>query len=225
MTEATAQEYLHTLYEGDNSTPTATGNDYLARRILLNAAIGIWEVEEIWNELYVNLSSAADGDKTTTADDSTYDTPTDFKFPLGYLWIGTTAYELIPPEDYTLMSSTSTGHRIYYVTGNKSSGYVINIFNAPSSTGDTIRYEYYKEASTLTATTSVFEMSDPWFAIYFALSELFGQDGKDRKAAEAFALAASRLDRMKEINSMPGFYQRNAIQDSQMARGVGGFGK
>ena len=225
MTESQAQEYLHILYEGDNSTPSSSDNEYLMRRSLLNAAIGIWEKEELWNELYVSLSDAADGDKTTVADQSSYDCPSDFKFPLGFLWIGTTDYELMPSQDYTLISSTDTSSYFYYVTGNKSAGYKIHIHPAPSSSGDDIRYEYYKEASTLSDTTDVFEMSDPWFAIYYALSKLFKNDGKITDSREALMEAASRLERMKEINAMPGFYQSNRIKDSQFSRSVGGFGK
>ena len=169
MTEAEAQERLHTLYEGDNSTPSATGNEYLARRILLNAGISLWEKEELWNELYTKLADASDGDKTTDGTRD-LDCPSDFKFPLGYLWIGTTSYELIPPQDYTLVAATNTNQYVYNILGNKADGYEIYFpFHNPAS-GKTLRYEYYKEATELSTVDSVFEMSDPWFAIYYALS-------------------------------------------------------
>lgn len=227
MTEAQAQAIIQTLYEGDTDTPTALSEDYLARRALLNAAISIWETEEYWRELCTDLATSdvsLGGVKTTTNATSAYATPTDFKFPLGYVWIGTTAYTLIPAEDITLVTSTDSTSQFYRVTGNKSSGYKVTIHPTPTSTGDTIRYEYYKSATQLSAVGTVFEMSDPYFAIYFTLSELYKQDGKSDDAGSAMALAKSRLDRMKEINVSPGFYQENAVKDSAFARGVEGFG-
>ena len=225
MTEASSQEALNALYEGDNSTPSATSTDYLTRRIYLNEAISIWEKEERWNELYAKSAGATGATLTTTATTSDYALPTNFKFMVGAAWIGTTSYELKPPEFNNLISSSNTSTYYSWITGNKSSGYYINFHPTPSTTGDTISYQYYKEATALSATTSIFEMSDPWFCIYYALSRLYQNDGKIADSRQAYMEASVRLDRMKEINLEPGFYQANWIPDYDFISGVAGFGK
>lgn len=223
MTEATAQDRLHMLYEGDNSTPSATSSDYLTRRGLMNVGINTWEKEALWNELYVNLSDASDGDKTTVNGTSSYDCPTDFRFPVGWLRLGTTYYPFYPPEKFQTIRSTDTATKFYYVTGNANTGYDIHIHPTPSS-ADTITYEYYKTATELSATTTIFEMSDPYFAIYFALSKLYEQDGLSGESQKAFMEADARLQKMKEINTMTPFYQQNDIPDEMDSRNVSGFG-
>ena len=225
MTEAEAQAQLHILYEGNVSTPGATTADYLARRGLMNGGIAIWEKEAEWRELFAKLADAADGDTTTTDGTADYDCPTDFEYPVGYLRIGTTKYPYYSVEKFQLISSSDSSTKFFYVTGNKNAGFTVNIHPTPSSTGDTITYEYYKAATALSAITTVFEMSDPYFAIYFALSKLLEQDGKMAEAQKAFMESDSRLQRMKEKNFMVPFYQTNTIPDDAFTRGVGGFGK
>lgn len=226
ITEAQAQAQLHILYEGNNTTPGATTSDYLSRRGLLNAGIVVWSKEEKWRELYANLSDATDGTKTTTAGTSAYTAPTNFVDPVGYLRIGTTYYPCFPPEKFQMIRTSDSSTYFYYVTGNVSAGFKVNIHPAPTGTGDTIIYEYFKAATELSATSTVFEMSDPYFAIYFALSKLYEQDGLSGEAIKAYQEAISRLERMKEINASMPFYQSNEIPDGDWdSRGVGGFGK
>ena len=225
MTEAEAQAQLHILYEGNNSTPGSTTADYLTRRGLMNAGIAVWEKEAEWRELFAKLSAAADGTKTTTSGTSAYTCPTDFVFPVGYLRIGNTKYPYYSVEKFQLISSSDSATKFFYVTGNKNAGFTVNIHPTPTSTGDTITYEYYKAATALSAVGTVFEMSDPYFTIYFALSKLLEQDGKMAEAQKAFMESDSRLQRMKEKNFMVPFYQTNTIPDDAFSRGVEGFGK
>ena len=224
MTEAEAQAQLHILYESNNTTPGATTSDYLTRRGLLNVGIVTWEKEEQWRELFVKLTDAADGDKTTVVDHEAYDCPTDFVFPVGYLRIGTTYYPYYPVEKFQLIRSSDSATKFFYVTGNTNTGFDIHIHPTPTS-ADTITYEYYKTATELSAVGTVLEMSDPYFAIYFALSKLLEQDGKMGEGQKAFMEASSRLERMKEQNATIPFYQGNAVPDDAFSRGVGGFGK
>jgi hypothetical protein len=224
MIESAAQDQLHILYEGNNTTPGATTSDYLSRRSLMNTAIQVWETEEDWKDLYTNLADASDGDKTTDGTTS-YDAPTDFLRPVGYLRLGDTDYPYYSPEKYQLVESSDNTTKFFYITGNKSAGFTINIHPAPA-TGTTIIYEYYKSATLLTATSTAFEMSDPNFAIYFALSKLYEQDGLSGESQKAFLEASSRLEKMKENNMKTPFYQSNKIPDYDWdSRGVSGFGK
>ena len=231
MTEAQAQAQLHILYEGDNSTPSATSSDYLTRRGLLDAGINLWESQPsiLWRELYTTLADAADGTKTTTDGTSAYACPTDFRFPLGYLRIvdsngDSTYYRRVKVGENMLKDNMSDTPYYYYVTGNVQDGHKVNIHPTPSSTGLTIKYEYYKSADTLSATDTKFEMSDPYFAIYFALSRLLFQDGQSDKAAEAMSITDAKLSDMKMKNEMMGEYQEDRVVDLGFSLGVGGFG-
>jgi hypothetical protein len=178
----------------------------------MNVAISIWEKEEgvLWKELYTTLSAAADGDKTTTAADYTYDCPTDFVFVVGFVRTvsnGTsTYYRVIQPNQVSLMDDTSG--KWCYFTGNTSTGYDLN-FNPglTLTTGDTIAYEYYKTASAVSTGTDKFEMSDPMFAVYYALAEL----KKDEGDTSGFTVATQKLEAMKTLNNMTAEYNEETF--------------
>jgi len=228
MTEAQLQARLHILLEGDSDTPTATGDEYLLRRAILNQGISTWEKEAQWRELFVKLTDAADGDKTTVATQVAYDCPTDFLFPLGYvrLTTGTSCvyYPFKTLESYQLVASTDTTTKFYYVTGNPQDGYDINIHPAASATGTTITYEYYKTADALSAVGTIPELSDPLFLIDYALHILRRRKGDVSGSRESLVEAAARLDVMKDRNAMTPWYTKTAVPDVDFARGVGGFG-
>jgi len=228
MTEAEAQSSLHRLYEGDNQVPSTTDEDYLVRRSYLNDAIRQWEQQGMWRSLIGTLTSASDGTKTTTSGTSTYSAPTDFKRPVGFLRItdsegSETYYENLPIEKVQLFDNDTTS-RFYYITGNDQDGYTINIHGTPTTTGLTINYEYYKHADTLTATTDKFEMSDPYYAIYYALAQLFAGDGQGDRSTLALVEANDKLKVMKRNNMVAGFFQDNYVPDSYFELGGKGFG-
>jgi len=213
-TLADAVSYLNTLYEADSSAPSEGDEDYTVWTSLFNVAIAIWENEDgvLWRELFVKLADAADGDKTIAASTWDYDCPTDFVFPVGFVRTvsgnTSTYYEVIRPEEVQLRDDTSG--KWCYFTGNPSTGYDLH-FNPDLTitTGATIVYEYYKYATKLTAAASIFEMSDPMFAVFFALSELKKEEG-DTTAA---AVATQKLEAMKTRNVMPSWFQSNSINN------------
>ncbi len=226
MTLAELQARLHLLYEGDTSTPDSSDDDYTTRTALLNAGIAVWEQEEDWRELYTTLSASAvglGGDKTTVADQAAYDCPSDFSRLVGYLRVGTTYYNQISPHQVQLYDQDTTTD-FFYVTGNPSTGYDVTIHPTPTTTGDTISYEYYKTASTLSSSSDVPEMSDPMFLVYFALSRLHEADGANYKAQKAQMEASTRLEMMVQKNNQVTWYQKGNIIDVDFSRGVGGFG-
>ncbi len=227
MTLQEIQESIQVLYEGDTDTPTSGSEDWNLRTELINAAINRWEKEGgvLWNELWVKLSDAADGDKTTAADTTSYDCPSDFKAIGGYVRLtgtdGTTYYKVIPTQDVQLYDNSTTA--LCYVTGNASNGFDINFISAPAA-GLTINYEYYKEADTVSQTTDVLEMSDPYFAIYFTTSQLFSNDGRINEKRDEFVKAEARLRQMVVRNGQNPWWQDNTIKDTDFDQGVGGFG-
>jgi hypothetical protein len=210
-----AIEYLNTLYNFSSTPPTDEEEEYAVWTSLFNVAINLWEREALWEELIVWLADASDGDKLTVADTFEYDCPTDFRFHVGgWVWLGDNtnkeAYQVIKAKEVHLHHN-DTERWCYFLNG-------ILYFN-PNLTfngGETINYEYYKKASAVSGGTDVFEMSDPMFAVYFALSELKKDEG-DSTAAQ---IATQKLNKMVDENDASGWFQ----PDNLMNKTEEGFG-
>lgn len=215
-----AIEYLNTLFEGDSTAPTSGEEDYEVWTSLLNTAINIWENEEgiLWKELHTKLASAADGTKTTSAGVYSYACPSDFNQPAsGFVWLGSgnqkKAYSVIPQEQVQLLENNSDDWCYFNLDGSPTLEFNPNL---TISGGDTISYNYYKYANKLSTGTSTFEMADPFFAIYYALSEL----KKDEGDTSALTIATQKLDAMKIKNIQPAWYQENSLEPG-MGSGFG----
>jgi len=211
-----AISYINSLYEGDTTPPTAGDSDYVYWTSLLNVAINMWESEEgmLWRELFVNLEDASDGDKTTVADTFSYDLPSDFRFSAsGYVWLGSgtskTALKVINREEVQAYENTT--ERVCWFSG---STLEINP-NLTITGGYTITYSYYKKATLLSDGTDTFEMSDPMFAVFYALSELRKDEGDTTSAA----IATQKLEAMRTLNIMPAYLQESL--DNVGDRGFG----
>lgn len=219
-TLANAVSYINTLYESDSTAPSSGDEDYTVWTALLNVAVNIWEHEEgvLWNELFVKLADAADGDTTTAADDTSYVVPTDFAMPAcGYVWLGTgtdkTAYKVIKQEEAQLRSVDSSNWCYFLMDGSPTLEFNPNL----TIVGDyTINYEYYKTATKLSATTDTFDMADPMFAVYFVVSEL----KKDEGDTTSLGIATQKLEAMRLKNVMPSWFQVDNLIDKTSA----GFG-
>jgi hypothetical protein len=214
-TVSQAITYLNTLYNFSSTPPSSGEEEYEVWLSLFNVAVNLWEREAFWKELYVELADAADGDKTTVADTYEYDTPTDFRFHVGgYVWLGDdinkSAYQVIKPTEKPLHLN-DTGRWCYFLNGT-----LYFNPNLPITGGATINYEYYKTATVLTTGTDVFEMSDPMFAVYFALAEL----KKDEGDVSAAQITTQKLNKMIDENDAVGWFQ----SDSLMNKTAEGFG-
>lgn len=227
MTLTQAQTILHALYQGDDDTPINTSDDWAVRTTLLGVGVDEWEQEITeWRELYTTLLTASDGDKTTVASTATYNCPTNFIRPVGFLRIddGTNTHYYPRKEvDGIQLFDDNTTEKFYYVTGSASAGFSITIHPTPDD-AYTVSYEYYKRATKPTGTTDIFEMSDPYFAIYYALSVLHENDGAGLRAEKALAQASSRMQIMKSNNFSLGAYQDDFPGDVDFDLGVTGFG-
>lgn len=200
-------DQLNTLYNFSSTPPTSGDEDYSVWLNLANTAINMWENEEgmLWNELFVKLSDAADGDKTTAAADYSYACPTNFRFPAsGRVWLGSgqdkVPYTVIKQHELQLYENSTENWCYFLMDGSPTLEFNPNLTINGSQT---ISYAYYKNASKVTTGTSTFDMSDPMFAVYFALSELKKEEGN---AAE-LAIATQKLDAMKTFNEMPAWLQ------------------
>jgi hypothetical protein len=206
-----AISYINSLYEGDSTTPSSGDEDYTLWTALLNVAVNVWETEEgvLWKELFVKLSDAATGDKTTVANDYSYTCPTNFRFPAsGYVWLGSgsnkTAVKVIKQEELTLYENNTDDWCYFLMDGSPTLEFNPNM---TITGGYTINYNYYKFATKLTTSTDTFEMSDPMFAVYFAISELKRDEGD----TAAGAVASQKLEGMKTRNVMPTWYQSDSV--------------
>lgn len=221
------QDILHSLYQGDVDTPSSSDDVWEHRTNLLKVAINAWNAEKgiLWGELWTQLSAAATGDKTVGSSDLVYACPTDFRFPGGYVRITVNGqheyWDVLSPQKAELY--LGSGVTACYFTGNPKTGYTLNFLSQPT-VGATINYPYYKTPFIPSSTTDDLEMSDPYFAVYFALSKLHEIDGEGDRAVKALQEAQSRLDGMKTQNVMPAWYQDNAVPDRDTDTGSGGFG-
>lgn len=211
--------YLNTLYNSSSTVPVSGEEDYTVWTSLANIAVNIWENEEgiLWNELFVKLADAPDGDKTTDGGNS-YDCPTLFRFPAGgYVWLGDntnkTAYKIIKQQDLQLYENNMDNWCYFLMDGSPTLE-----FN-PNLTIDsdlTINYAYYKKATKLTTSTDTFEMSDPMFAVYFVLAELKKEEGNSSE----LGIASQKLEAMKTLNEMPSWLEEYSLTNKT----EGGFG-
>lgn len=205
-------EVLSALYNASSTEPESGEEDYSVWTYLANIAVNVWENEEgmLWNELFVKLADAATGDKTTSANDTSYAVPTDFRFPAsGYVWLGTgtnkTAYKVIKQSDIQLQENDSGNWCYFLMDGSPTLEFNPNLTIGASQT---ISYLYYKNASKLTTGSSTFEMSDPMFAVYYALAELKREEGNSGEVQ----LMSQKLDAMKSRNEMPGWNMEDTLQ-------------
>lgn len=207
-TLANAVTKLNTLYNGSSVAPVAGEEDYIVWTDLFNIAVNIWENEEgvLWKELFVKLSAAATGTKITTAGNYSYTLPTDFRFPVSsYVWFGSnynkTPYRIINPSSLQLYENNTDGFA-YFLNGSLEFNPNMTI-----ATGQTITYAYYKKATALSTGTDTFEMSDPMFAVYYALSELKKEEGD----TSALQIATQKLEAMKTFNEAGSSFQEETV--------------
>lgn len=197
---------LNTLLELDSTAPSSGEEDFSVWTDLLNTGVNIWENEEgmLWKELFVKLADAPDGDKTTTTA-TTYTVPALFRFPnSGFVWLGTgtnkTAYKVVKQEEIQLYENNKGNWCYFLMDGTPTLEFNPNL---AITSGQTISYNYYKFASALSTGTDTFDMSDPMFAVYYALSELTKEEGN----AQSLSISTQKLEAMRTRNEMPAYFQ------------------
>lgn len=205
-----AVTYLNTLLELDSTAPSSGEEDFTVWTALLNTGVNIWENEEgmLWNELFVKLADAPDGTKTTTTA-TTYTVPALFRFPAsGYVWLGTgtnkTAYKVIKQHEVQLYENDSSNWCYFLQDGTSTLEFNPNL---TITSGLTISYNYYKYASAVSAASDTFEMSDPMFAVYYALAELTKEEGN----GQSLNIANQKMDAMKTRNESPAWFQEDSL--------------
>jgi len=215
-----------------DSTPWNEGDDeYTTARGFLNLGVQFWEHYDntTWRELWKLLSGASSGDSSLSASVWTYDTPTDFVRPGGYVTTTDSAgvvtfWKVLPPEEYQKYADSTAN--ICYFSGNASSGHSLNFNpNTTPSASATIEYPYYKSATQSSATSTVLEPGDPNFLSYFIASHM--SESSESVDADLFTIAEGLLKQMKSKNNSGVWGVPSNIEDSLedlVGFGTGGVG-
>jgi len=190
LTENEIIDIIYALYETDDEGWDTTSSEYVSARAFCNAAIREWERynNTTWRELFTALQDSTQSSptlaKTTTAGTYTYTCPTNFLRMSSWVRTqdgteGTPIYwEVVSPEKISRYHESD--QNFCWVTGSLKDGFTLH-FNPEKTltTGHTIHYEYYKQATLFTATTSTTEVSDPYFIVYYSLARILKNDGED----------------------------------------------
>lgn len=205
---------VHRTYEGDI--------DYLEfddDETQLNFAYLKDGIEEWLNrfpehrEVFTNLTSASDGDKTTDGG-SIYDCPTNFVRPTNTVKIGSKYLTYIPPEQIAQKLQENTSSEWFTITGSPGA-YKLRI-NPAVAAGSTIEYDYWRTLTTPTLSTSVIEVSRPDFVTAYILNKLYSEDDPDEaKKYEAKMVEEERLERVALAKS-PGTPNRLTVTGAGM---------
>lgn len=206
LQEQEIMDQVYSLYESDNDTWNPTDSEYLTARNYSKAAIRRWEYYEgtKWPQLWSALSDAVDGDKTTSEGVYDYNCPTNMRLPPqdgDYVRLvnssNVSSYFVIVPHT-KVQQLDNNSDQFCYFTGNAKTGYMLH-FN-PKVTmagGQTIKYEYYKQATYFTTTTSTTEMDNPFFIVHYILARLYKNDGLIAEANQEMQVAEGLLAEMK----------------------------
>lgn len=217
LTENDILDIVYALKEGDDDGWETDSDEYLAGRRYCNSAIFRWEQYDntVWNELWTTLTDAADGTKTITAGTYNYSCPTNMKHPSSWVrtYDGVTSvfWKVVNPRELGENANNNTD-RFCYFTGSVKDGFTLNFNpNITLNTGDTINYEYYRQATTFTATTSTTEMSNPYFIVYSVLGQFIKLDGEDN--LQELQNAEEALENMRVANEIGLYGVPNAISE------------
>lgn len=220
-TEADLQEAIHAIYEGDNDTPDSADDEYLYRRILMNVAVNRWENDKgvLWNELWTDTATDSTGaDLSISSGDTVYETPTNFRFPGGFVKImdGTSSIQtiaLLKPEQ---AQNIEAGVNFVYVKGNYKDGHKIVLPSGVASTydGKTLKYDFYKRATKFDSTDDVPEMADPMYIVHNVCAELFKSDNNVTLYTAHQNEAEERLKQMEILNMQNTHYQGLESEDT-----------
>lgn len=196
------QKHIYRIYDGgDVSYPDSTSDDYLLRTGIINTALYEWSQAQgtKWRELFTDLADSLTGDKTTTANDTVYDAPTDLVFITSQVKItssdGSLYYSYKDINDVQSAIQNNSTERFFYITG-KPGAYKIHINPAPTSTGSTIDYEYFKRVTELSSTSDVAECPNPLYLVYFTVARLYENDNRNDLAQAYEQRAVNIMNQM-----------------------------
>lgn len=205
-TEQELQQAIAALFDSTAEIPAASDDDYRTRRVLMNVAVNRWEntVGILWNELWEQAEISSDG-----SDD--YDCPATFKFPASVVktYNGNLLrqeYKIIFPHQI----QDQDGGPYAYFTGSPASGKRVHLYPAPED-GDTIKFDYYRYATTFSGESTQTEMSDPYYVVHSVVAELHKADRYQAGYTTSLQEAEERIRQMEIRNTMTTWGQEDPI--------------
>lgn len=225
---------FYTKYRGEESPPTSTDPEWeIAVRNYNDALMRMAHFDDTkWEFLYGTLQGSAQVspalDRTLTTGDTTHTAPTDMAEPGGFMtFIDSNSnrinYQVVQPYEVQAMSQNS---QFGYFTGDRNTGFVLNLNVAPTATenGYGLDYTYYKKPTLLDpdteAGTSVIAGGDPAFYYNHMLAQRF-LDSRNFPAYQiAKRDAEEALKGMKLKNNSGTHYNQWSMQDTGAGFGV-----
>lgn len=186
---------VHRTYEGDIDYLEFDDDETQLNLSYLKDGIEEW-VDRFpeYREVFADLTSASDGDKTTDGG-SIYDCPTNFVRPANTIKVGSKYLTYIPPEKIAQKLQENSSSEWFTITGSPGA-YKLRI-NPAMDSGSTIAYDYWKTIAVPTLVTSVVEVSRPLFVIAYILNKLYSEDDADKaKEYEQKMTEEERLERV-----------------------------
>lgn len=170
---------IHTQYEGDSDFLDFDDDESAFRFELLKQGIISW-IDRFpqLRETFTPLSAAVDGDKTTTNNLTTYDSPTNFMRPVSDLYINGERHTYVVLNKFSDEKMRYPSKKMYTFLGAPGS-YKILVNPAPAGSLP-IEYDYYAGLTLPTLANNIIPISRPLYAIYFALNKLFADDESPR---------------------------------------------
>lgn len=212
MPESEIQALAQSLYDQDQDVPSATEEDYLVRRDIINMGIGFWEGFDgtEWVNLWTTLATDNTGADTTVATgDTQSDCPTSLVRIGKYIKLssGTSKvlYERKTPQEAEELVANGSTAKFFWLSG-KPGAYKIN-WNPeiPSEyNGYAISYQFYKKATLITTVSDVPDAPDHMFLVHYLLSWLFKTDdpGKSREQLDFANNLVGSMKRQNDISLM-----------------------
>lgn len=198
MLITTAIQQVYLLSQGNTDYPTSGDDDHALILAFLNNAINIWENQEgiDWAELFATETG------TIATSDYDYSLNANFKRPAGQLKIGDYLYNFNHPNEQHLTEKVDSAYKHYTVTGVQGSK-VLNVYPTPSIelNGLSFSLPKYRYATTYTTgeETTHIDMSDPYYAIHYAISQYMLEDSPQVASVHA-QIANQKLIAMRIAN-------------------------
>lgn len=168
------QHEIHTLFSNGIDYPATDEEDYQLRTSLINGYIRVWQ-----NAAGINWAALYDvkADQVIVATgNQQWPTSSTFKRLGGKvkLLLGTQTFKVPVYSQDRLDDDELDGVATYAYISGRPGAYFLNLVGVPQSwVGATIRYRYYRFATSLSATTDIPDLADPNYLIFSVVARLY----------------------------------------------------
>lgn len=213
-----AIKQVHTISQGDADYPTSGEDDFAVILAALNNGINVWETDPgiSWIELFDFETGIIE------AGTYIYDLSENVKWPSGLLRVGSTPINYQKPEESNLTEAISSSASRFYISGPVTLKKLV-IQPVPSAEQDGLPWVlpvYLKATQYSTGTeTAPIQMSDPYFAIHFAIAQISIEDNPTLAGVHQ-QIANEKLASMRIANEARPIGSRDVHYDQTYA----GFG-